>query len=177
MRSRRIRLETLGSYIKSAIKFANSGVLEQQKVIHPAPDISKITVQMPSLKAIIDDRWKESQQCMHAECYTSAVILMGIILEGLLLGRAMLSMPIAAQSSKVPKNKFGQSLAVQDWSLSALIDVSVDVGWIKTDRGKFSHALRRIPQCRPSLERGSIASRFRHGDMSYFMGGIASLSG
>jgi hypothetical protein len=33
-------------------------------------------------------------------------------------------------------------LAIQDWSLNSLIDVAVDVRWIKIDRGKFSHALR-----------------------------------
>ncbi|MGZ3409501.1 MAG: hypothetical protein ACXWKC_10255 [Xanthobacteraceae bacterium] len=143
MQSRRVRLEALAIYIRSAIKFAKSGALTQpEKVVHQAPDVSKLTAGMPTLKAIIDKRWQEAQRCTHAECYTSAVILMGSILEGLLLGRTMLSVPVASQSPKVPKNKQGLALAVQDWSLSALIDVAVDVGWVKTDRGKFSHALR-----------------------------------
>jgi hypothetical protein len=143
MQSRRVRLETLAGYIRSAIKFAESGALAPpENVIHPAPDVSKITAQMPTLKAIIDRRWKEAQMCMHAECFTAAIVMMGSILEALLLARAMLSAASASQSSKAPKNKNGQAIAVQDWNLSALIDVSVDVGWIKTDRGKFSHALR-----------------------------------
>jgi hypothetical protein len=54
----------------------------------------------------------------------------------------MLSVGIASQSSRAPKNKSGQALAVQDWNLSSLIDVAVDVRWVKTDRGKFGHALR-----------------------------------
>jgi len=142
IQSRRVRLEALAGYVRSAIKFAESGALAApEEVIHAAPDVSKITAQMPMLKATIDRRWKEAQKCTHAECFTAAIIIMGSILEALLLARAMLSAATAAQSPKAPKRN-GHSLALQDWNLNALIEVSVDVGWIKTDRGKFSHALR-----------------------------------
>lgn len=80
---------------------------------------------------------------MHAECVTAAVVMMGSILEALLLARALLSAATASQSSKVPRRN-GQAIAIQDWNLNTLIDVVVDVGWIKTDRGKFSHALREL---------------------------------
>ena len=144
MQSRRVRLEALAGYVRSAIKFAEFGALvPPEKVVHPSPNVSKITAQMPMLEVIIDRRWREAQKCMHAECFTAAIVMMGSILEALLLARAMLSAPIASQSVKAPKNRSGQAIAVQDWNLSALIDVSVDVGWIKTDRGKFSHALRK----------------------------------
>ena len=53
---------------------------------------------------------------------------MGSILEALLLARATLSPAIAYQSARAPKDKAGKVPAVQDWSLSALIDVAVDVG-------------------------------------------------
>jgi hypothetical protein len=143
MQSRRVRLVALAGYVRSAIKFAESGALvPPEKVIHPPPDVSKITVQMPTLKLIIDRRWTEAQRCMHAECFTAAIVMMGSILEALLLARAMLSTETASKSTKVPRNKSGHAMAVQDWNLNALIDVAVDVGWIKTDRGKFSHALR-----------------------------------
>lgn len=143
MQSRRVRLVALAGYVRSAIRFAESGALvPPEKVIHPPPNVSKITAQMPTLEIIIDRRWREAQKCMHAECFTAAVVMMGSILEALLLARAMLSAPTASQSAKAPKNKSGHALALQDWSLNSLIDVSVDVGWIKTDRGKFSHALR-----------------------------------
>lgn len=67
---------------------------------------------------------------------------MGSILEGLLLARAQLSVSDAYRASRAPKDKTGKPIAVQDWTLSALIDVAVEVGWLKVDRGKFSHALR-----------------------------------
>jgi hypothetical protein len=34
-------------------------------------------------------------------------------------------------------------VAVHEWSLNTLIDVAVSSGWLKTDRGGFSHALRQ----------------------------------
>ena len=42
----------------------------------------------------------------------------------------------------LPKNKMGKVPAIQDWNLNTLIEVAVDCGWLKSDRGKFSHALR-----------------------------------
>jgi len=97
---------------------------------------------VPGLKEELDRRWHEAQRCVHIEAYTAAVIMMGSILEGLLLARCMLSASTAYQSSRAPKDKAGKTPAIQDWTLSALIDVATDVGWIKADRGKFSHALR-----------------------------------
>jgi len=141
--SRRIRLEALASYVRSAIKFLDTGAFEKpKKIIHAPPDFSRLTSSIPGLKEELDRRWRESQKCVHIEAFTSAVILMGSILEGLLLARAKLSVSVAYQAARAPKDKTGKPLAVQDWTLSALIDVAVEVGWLKTDRGKFSHALR-----------------------------------
>jgi len=140
--SRRVRLETLAEYIRSAIKFLNAGgVTKSKKQIYPAPDLTQLTSTLPSLKASIDRRWKEAQKCQYTECYTSAIIMMGSILEALLLARALLAPETAYRASKAPK-KDGRSPAIQDWSLNQLVDVAVEVNWLKTDRGKFSHALR-----------------------------------
>jgi len=141
--SRRIRLESLARYINSALKFANTGAFEKpKKIIHAPPDFSRLTATVPGLKEELEKRWREAQRCAHVEAYTAAVILMGSILEGLLLARAQLTAPTAYQSQKAPKDKAGKTPAIHDWTLSALIDVAADVGWLKMDRSKFSHALR-----------------------------------
>jgi hypothetical protein len=141
--SRRVRLEALAGYIRSALKFLETGAFEKpKKIIHPPPDFSRLTSSVPGLREEIDRRWREAQKCVHIEAFTSSVILMGSILEGLLLARAQLSISTAYQSQRAPKDRTGKPLPVQDWTLSALIDVAVDVGWLKSDRGKFSHALR-----------------------------------
>jgi hypothetical protein len=141
--SRRVRLESLAEYIRSAVKFLEAGgVKKPKKQILAPPNYSKITQIMPGLQGIIDSRWREAQRCQHVKAYTGAIILMGSILEGLLLCRANTSPEKAYQSPKAPKNKQGKTPAIQDWNLSSLIDVAECCGWLKTDRGKFSHALR-----------------------------------
>ena len=141
--SRRVRLEAIANYIRTAVKFLDTGAFEKpKKHIHSPPELSRITQAVPGLKEELERRWREAQKCVHVEAFTSAVILMGSILEGLLLARAQAPSSLAYQSSKAPKDRSGKALAIQDWTLSALIDVATDVGWVKTDRGKFSHALR-----------------------------------
>lgn len=97
---------------------------------------------MPGLKEELDRRWREAQGCIHVQAFTAAVVMMGSLLEGLLLARGQTSTSVAYQSTRAPRDKTGKILALHDWSLSALIDVAADVGWIQTDRAKFSHALR-----------------------------------
>ena len=112
-------------------------------MLKPVPDISKITSIMPELETKIASRWLEAQRCQNNECYLSAIILMGSILEGLLLARASMTPADAYRTSCAPKDKEGKNKPIHDWSLSPLIDVAVELCWIKTDRGKFGHALRK----------------------------------
>jgi hypothetical protein len=104
--SRRIRLETLARYIKSALRFLNTGASEKpKKIILAPPDFSILTSSIPGLQEELERRWREAQRCIHVEAYTSAVIMMGSVLEGLLLARAQLSASHAYQSSRAPKDK------------------------------------------------------------------------
>ena len=87
--SRRIRLEALAGYIKSAVKFLDIGAFEKpKKIIHSPPDFTRLTCSVPGLREELERRWREAQKCVHVEAFTSAIILMGSILEGLLLSRA-----------------------------------------------------------------------------------------
>lgn len=140
--SRRVRLEALSNYIKSALTLLGSGAINKKKQITRAPDVSILTTSMPGLKEIIDERWLEAQKCQHIGANLSSVIMMGSILEGLLLAVASQNYSTVNQSSKAPKDKKGNIPPIQKWNLNSLIDVAVDVGWLKIDRGKFSHALR-----------------------------------
>lgn len=140
--SRRVRLEALANYVQSAITLLGSGAVRDRKQITRAPDVSRLTTSMPGLKEVVEDRWLEAQKCAHIEAHLAAVVLMGSILEGLLLARASLDLPAANRSLRAPKDHAGKVRAIQDWNLSSLIEVAVNVGWLKVDRGKFSHALR-----------------------------------
>jgi hypothetical protein len=140
--SRRVRLEALANYCRTAIKFFDTGVITQKKPLFKGPDLSQLTSVMPDLERIIQARWLEAQRCQHAHAYLAAVIVMGSILEALLLARASQAPSRAYQATSAPKDRTGKAVAIHEWTLSALIDVSVECGWLKSDRGNFSHALR-----------------------------------
>ena len=140
--SRRVRLEALANYCRSAIRFLDQGVAKYEKAITPCPSIDKLTRSVPQLDIILKARWIEAQKCQNAGAFLAAVILMGSILEGLLLSAATENRPACYQSSSSPKRRDGSGLPVEEWKLTHLIDAAVELSWLKTDRGKFGHALR-----------------------------------
>jgi hypothetical protein len=142
--SRRVRLEALGNYCRTTLKFFQTGAVQQQKQLIRGPDLTKMTHVMPELERIIQNRWIEAQICQHAGAYLAAVIIMGSILEALLLARCSANPTNSYQSPAAPKDRVsGKSVALHDWSLNTLIDVAVSLRWLKVDRGRFSHALRQ----------------------------------
>lgn len=141
--SRRVRLEALANYCRTALKFFDTGLVKQRKQLFRGPDLTRLTAIMPDLEGIIQGRWLEAQRCQHSGAYTAAVILMGSILEALLLARCSKSPAEAYQAPASPKDRTGKNIAVHEWSLHTLIEVSADRGWLKTDRASFSHGLRQ----------------------------------
>lgn len=140
--SRRVRLEAIANYCRTAIGFINAGVMHQEKKqLVRAPDLTSLTTVMPDLENVIQARWLEAQKCQLAGAYIASVVMMGSILEALLLARANQSPSDAYRASAVPSRK-GSQIPIHEWSLSSLIDVSAELGWIKMDRKAFSHALR-----------------------------------
>jgi hypothetical protein len=140
--SRRVRLEALGNYCRSAIRFLDHGVAALDKAITPCPSLGKITASVPQLDHLLQARWLEAQKCQNVGAYLSAVILMGSILEGLLLAVATEHRGACYRASQAPKQRDGSARPVEQWTLSQLIDVAVELRWLKTDRGRFGHALR-----------------------------------
>ncbi len=142
--SRRVRLEALAHYCRTALRFFDTGALTpEKKLLVRGPDLTDVTHVMPELETVIQDRWLEAQKCQHAKAYFAAVIMMGSVLEALLLARVSQSPIDANRSPAAPKDKTGKVLAFHDWNLNSLIDVAVELKWIKSDRGDFSHALRQ----------------------------------
>ena len=141
--SRRVRLEALANYCQTAVRFMHSGVLKTKKALYRAPDLSKLTSSNPGLGKCLERRWLESQKCVHAQAYLAAVIMMGSVLEGLLLARTHMSVEDAYRAKAAPKTRAGTGVAIPDWNLNALVDVAVELGWLKSDRGAFGHSLRQ----------------------------------
>lgn len=142
--SRRVRLEALAHICRTALRFFDTGtVASPKKQLVRGPSLARITGPMPNLEETIQARWLEAQRCQHSGAFLAAVILMGSILEALLLARALSAQGAAYSAKSAPRDKTGKNIAVPDWTLHALIEVAVELGWLKQDRGTFSHALRQ----------------------------------
>ncbi len=106
----------------------------------PPPDFAKLALET-GISEILQQRWVEIQVCIDQKATTSAVIMMGSMLEGFLLGTMQSKPQIANTAPNAPK-KDGKVKYFADWTLSDMIEVAHEVGWIQLDVKKFSHALR-----------------------------------
>ncbi|WP_237783414.1 hypothetical protein [Alloprevotella tannerae] len=91
----------------------------------------------------IDARISEIKTCLSAKASLSVIFLSGSTLEGVLLGLAQNSPAMYNQAKSAPKdNKTGKIRQFHEWTLSNLIDVSCEIGFLREDVKKFSHSLR-----------------------------------
>jgi len=91
---------------------------------------------------IIKIRFEELKKCFAAKAHLSVIFLSGSSFEGILLGIALKSPEEFNQSKSAPRDKAGKVKQFPEWTLSQLIDVSYEIGLLKEDVKKFSHALR-----------------------------------
>lgn len=91
---------------------------------------------------VMEHRWSESKACFEAGAYLSVVLLLGSMLEGLLLGTAQATPQKFNQAPSAPKDEAGKVLPFWRWNLASMIDSAYEVGALRLDVKKFSHALR-----------------------------------
>lgn len=110
----------------------------------PPPDFLNLKLEH-GLGEILAGRWNEAQNCLNGKAYLAAIIIMGSMLEGMLLA-VFQKFPQEANSCKStprdPKN--GKMSYFAKWSLSEMINVAHEAGWLNLDVKKFSHALREF---------------------------------
>lgn len=96
-----------------------------------APDFTRL-ISDPAMQTILNRRWGEVWNCINAEAYLAATVMMGALLEALLLARInRLSDKSPVFISKcAPKDKAGKTRPLQEWTLNSYIDVAHDLGWI-----------------------------------------------
>lgn len=104
-------------------------------------DIEKLNLE-PNFEKIINIRINEIQIGLQANTPLAVIFLCGSSLEGILLELAIRNARLFNESKSSPKNKEGQVKPLNEWTLSVLIDVSHEVGFIKLDVKKFSHAVK-----------------------------------
>lgn len=110
----------------------------------PQPDFLNLQLE-PGLGVILADRWSIAQKCINANAHLAAIIIMGSMLEGMLLA-VLQKFPQEANVCKAaPKDpRTGRVKYFADWTLSDMINVAHEAGWLDLDVKKFSHALREF---------------------------------
>ena len=140
-----VRKETEITFAKAGkINFEDkTEVKEEDFLTHEFKDISLEKLGLDSvITETLNLRIDEIKKCLNAKAPLSVIFLSGSTLEGILLGIASKLPKEFNQSKSAPKDKEGKVKSFQDWTLSNFIDVSSDVGFLKEDVKKFSHALR-----------------------------------
>ncbi len=88
-------------------------------------------------------RIEEIKNCMTAHAPLAAIILLGSVLEGILLGIANQMPKEFNQSNSAPKNATNNAVKrFQEWSLATFIDVAYDLELINKDIKLYSQSLR-----------------------------------
>ncbi|WP_282010511.1 hypothetical protein [Nitrospina watsonii] len=103
--------------------------------------IAKLPIE-PGLLPVLESRLEETLKCLKVGSPLAIIFLCGSILEGILLSIAISNPKVFNQSKSSPKDKDGKTKKFEDWGLGNYIDVAYEIGILKLDVKKFSHALR-----------------------------------
>ncbi|QOR35162.1 hypothetical protein IMX26_17155 [Clostridium sp. 'deep sea'] len=95
-----------------------------------------------SVRLILENRMEEVKKCLNSNAPLSVIFLCGSILEGLLLNTACSNPKKFNTSKSAPKKPDGKVKKFPNWTLNNFIDSAYEIGILKDDVKKFSHALR-----------------------------------
>jgi hypothetical protein len=104
-------------------------------------NIDSLGVDQPVID-IIKERLAEIKNCLNSKSPLATIFLCGSTLEGILLGLAIKNIKQFNTSKSAPRHKDGKVKKIHDWTLSSLIDVAAENGFLQKDVKKFSHTLR-----------------------------------
>ena len=96
---------------------------------------------MPELVPVIYSRIDEIEKGLNAEMPLSVIILSGSTLEGILLNIAKHNQEPFNKAKSSPKDKNGNVKLYSFWKLQDYIDVAFELGYLKVDIKRLSHAL------------------------------------
>lgn len=95
-----------------------------------------------NMETVIQQRLNEIKCCLNNDIALGAIFLIGSTLEGLLIDFAKQNLAKFNKANAAPKDSNGKIKKLRDWTLSSLIDVAYEIGYINLDIKKFSHNLR-----------------------------------
>jgi hypothetical protein len=96
-----------------------------------------------NISEIINSRIAEAESCIDNESPLASILLIGSIMEGILLGTALMYPQKYNQALSAPKDKETDKVRkLREWTLNNFIDVSAEIGLLNQDVKKFSHVVR-----------------------------------
>lgn len=95
-----------------------------------------------TITQVIEGRVAEIKKSISAGAFLAVVVLAGSSLEGILLGVALKHPQNFNQAPSAPKDDQQKVRRFHEWTLAQLINTSHELGFLKEDVKKFSHALR-----------------------------------
>lgn len=112
--------------------------------IFQRPDFNSLGID-PVFSDLLAKRWEEIEKCLQAHAYLASLILMGSLLEGMLVWSLTKFPEKANRASVSPKDsRTGKPRPVNDWTLSQMIDVAHELGWLGIDVRQYCHSLREF---------------------------------
>ena len=137
-------LGALLRYLETTLRLLRDDVIHFRGRLAPMPDLDRLAAAMPGLGKVLADRWREAQICRNTGCHIAAVMLIGTILEALLLSRASEASTDLHRARHAPMTASGQLRPLQEWNLTELIAVALELGWLTAAPRNFPAALRKF---------------------------------
>ena len=97
---------------------------------------------IPELIPVVNSRIDEIKKGLNALMPLSVIILSGSTLEGILLNIVKQNPKSFNEAQSSPKGQDRKVKPFSMWTLQNFIDVAAELGYLKEDTKKFSHALR-----------------------------------
>ena len=94
------------------------------------------------LVRVLEYRLSEARSCLQAGAPLAVVMLCGSVLEGMLLGVAREHPEEFNRARSGSKDESGKVRPFNEWSLSQMIDVACEAGFLSDDVKRFSHSVR-----------------------------------
>jgi hypothetical protein len=94
------------------------------------------------VRLVLEDYHSQAAKAFEASSYLGAIVAFGAVVEGLLTWALLQREPEALKSSKAGKDKQGKARPLQEWSLTNLIEVCVELDMIGKTASQASWALK-----------------------------------
>jgi hypothetical protein len=106
------------------------------------PDISFAFVKDPDLLAVLEDYYQQAQKAASVDSHLGVIVGCGSVVEGLLTWVLLQKEQETLKCPRAQKDRQGQIMPIRQWGLTALIDVSAELGLIGKTAKAASWALK-----------------------------------